>query len=209
MSGKSGRNAIYISCDVEASGKAPPYSMLSFGLSVVGEPSKSLYVELKPLNDLAEPGAMNVHKLTMDELKKNGLSPKEAMEAAKKWVAEVSQGRKAIFASWGTFDWMYMKWYLTNYGDPELFGHNSIEIKSFVAGVLGVPYDEMDSKTLKERLGIEFKNVHNALADAIEQGEILHACQLLNRQQKAERDSAMHGAVRNGTASSGRVALKG
>lgn len=44
-------NIKYIAVDVEATGPTPAnYSLLSMGASVVGQPDRTFYVELKPIS---------------------------------------------------------------------------------------------------------------------------------------------------------------
>jgi len=63
----------YISVDIEASGPIPEvYSMLSVGACVIGDTSKTFYVELKPLNDNYIQQALDVTGFSMEKLKKNG-----------------------------------------------------------------------------------------------------------------------------------------
>ena len=61
---------LYVSVDVEASGPIPEkFSLLSIGACVVGHPDQSFYSEIKPLNDAFITEAMDVNKLSMEELK--------------------------------------------------------------------------------------------------------------------------------------------
>ena len=51
---------IYISVDVETAGPIPgEYSMLSIGACVADNSDYSFYVELKPINDNADPAAFS------------------------------------------------------------------------------------------------------------------------------------------------------
>lgn len=87
------RTNIYFSADVEADGPIPgPYSMSSFGLAVAGsfdgttfapaDPAElTFYAELKPISEQYVPEAAAVSGLDRDRLVREGLDPREAMNA--------------------------------------------------------------------------------------------------------------------------------
>src|SRR4051794_3952070 len=98
------RPDIYISADVETDGPVPgPYSMLSFGLSVVGtydgrrllradvsDPAGSFYRELRPISDEFDQEALAVNGLDRGALSREGADPTDAMLEAAAWVEDVS-----------------------------------------------------------------------------------------------------------------------
>ena len=52
---------LYIATDVEADGPIPgPYSMLSFGMAVVGRPDLRFYTEVRPISEQFVPEALAV-----------------------------------------------------------------------------------------------------------------------------------------------------
>jgi ribonuclease T len=127
---------IYISVDAEMSGHAPGmHSLLSIGATVVGMQKDSFYAELKPLNMNFVPEALAVAGFSLEELAKNGKEPKEAIDAFASWVEKVSDGRRAVFVSFGTSDWLFVKWYLVKFGHENLFGPNSVDMKSYYMGM--------------------------------------------------------------------------
>ena len=66
---------VYISVDVEAAGPIPgEYSMLSLGACVTDSPQESFYIELKPINDKADPEALSVSKLSLEKLKASSIT---------------------------------------------------------------------------------------------------------------------------------------
>lgn len=163
----------YISVDVEASGPIPgEYSMLSIGACVVGNTSKRFYVELKPLNNNYVREALKVCGLPFDELKIKGKDPQFAMDEFSEWVERVSRGSRAVFCSWSTFDWMFVKWYLVKFGHERLFGPSGCEMKSYYTGMLNIEFGRAVKRYLLKELKPEKKHSHNALDDAIEQAEM-------------------------------------
>ena len=78
---------VYFAADVEADGPVPgPSSMLSLGLSVVGQPERTFYVEIKPIGDVVDPNAMAVNGLDRDRIAAEAPTPEEAMRAAAEFV---------------------------------------------------------------------------------------------------------------------------
>jgi DNA polymerase III epsilon subunit-like protein len=83
----SRKTEVFVSVDVETAGPIPgEYSLLSIGACVVDDPAKTFSCELKPINRNADPKALEVSGLSLDELAKNGLEPAEAMRAFKQWL---------------------------------------------------------------------------------------------------------------------------
>lgn len=113
----------YISVDVEAAGPLPPtYSMLSLGAVAVDDPQATFYVELRPINDKAVPGAMKVVGRTLQDFARSGRDPKDAMVAFRDWLSSVAKARKPVFVGFNaTFDWAFVNFYFHHYlGDNPL-----------------------------------------------------------------------------------------
>jgi ribonuclease T len=69
----SGKREVFVSVDVETTGPIPgEFSLLSIGACVVYEPSKTFACELKPINCNADPKALEVTGLSLDELAQGG-----------------------------------------------------------------------------------------------------------------------------------------
>lgn len=167
----------YILVDMEASGPIPEvYSMLSVGACVVGDMSKTFYVELKPVNDNYIQEVLNVTGFSMEELKKNGTEPKKAMGNFEKWIkTEAAPNSRAVFVSFGTFDWMFVQYYFYKYLGRKPFGFNSIDIKSYYMGMTDCDWKGTTKKRIRKanpRLTSQRKHTHNALDDAIGQAEL-------------------------------------
>ena len=174
-----------ISVDVEASGPIPgEYSMLSIGACVVGDTGKRFYAELKPINDNFVERALEVCKLSMEELKEKGEEPGAALRRFIAWTSSVSNNRRAVFCSFGTFDWMFVKWYLIKFTGSGVFGPNGCDMKSYYAGMMGVGFSQARKKTMEQRFKPGTRHTHNALDDAIEQAEIFAKFLKSNRERK-------------------------
>lgn len=168
---------VLISVDCEANGPIPSrYSLQSIGACVIGDTKERFYVELKPLNESFTSGAVKVSGMTNEQLKERGTEPGEAVREFEDWVTEVARRRNArpVFASFGTFDWMFVKWYLGAFGKyPKLFGPNGLDMKSYFMGALGTSWSGTRKRELLPRLDIKgVRHTHNALDDAVEQAII-------------------------------------
>ena len=106
-----------ISVDIECSGIIPgEFSMLSLGACLLDDPNTNFYVELKPISDNTDPKAMEIHGLSIDELKKTGKDPEEAMLQLESWVNNVSGDKTPVFLAWPiAFDWMFVHWYFIKF----------------------------------------------------------------------------------------------
>lgn len=160
-----------ISVDVETSGPYPgDYSILSIGACTLGQPRCTFYVELKPLNDNALSEALAISQLDLDELKRNGLEPEEAMKNFAAWVEEQagSNGRPVFLAFNAPFDWMFLHTYFYQFLGYNPFGHTALDIKAYFMGLVGSSWAETSLRSISQRLG-GHPLVHHALQDAIDQ----------------------------------------
>src|ERR1700728_5479661 len=176
---------VYISVDIEAAGPVPSvFSMLSLGAVVVGDPKRTFYVELKPVNDKFVPDAMKVVGRALEDFANSGRDPKEAMTAFRDWLVSVAKTAKPVFVGFNaTFDWAFVNYYFHQYLGENPFGIGGIDIKSYYMGLSGRTWEDTRSSRIPE----EFKDssrrhTHNALDDAIEQAEIFR-----RMRQKSER----------------------
>lgn len=148
---------LYISADVETDGPIPgPYSMLSFGLTVVGSydgrrlerPSgerATFYRELRPISDELQDEALAVNGLDRDWLIKNGAAPSTAMDEAAQWVREQAAACKPVLVAYPVaFDWSFLYWYFERFaahGSP--FGFSScLDIKTMYQASAGTVHAE-------------------------------------------------------------------
>lgn len=182
------RPDLIFSADIEADGPVPgPYSMLSFGLCVVGTfrpdgtftrhdlRAATFYRELRPISDRFLPSALAVSALDRERLTREGADPSAAMTDAAAWVLEQAADNRPVLVAWPLgFDWMFLHWYWTERcptGDP--FTHSSaLDIKTLAWARLHKPLDETSKANLPAELRPTARHTHHALDDAIEQGEI-------------------------------------
>lgn len=99
----------FISVDVEAAGPIPGvYSLLSIGACLADDDTVAFECLLKPISKEADPKALAVSGLSLDELKRRGLEPGEAMRRFGSWVGQVAVGRTPVFVGLNaSFDWSF------------------------------------------------------------------------------------------------------
>jgi DNA polymerase III epsilon subunit-like protein len=164
---------IYVAADIEADGPIPgPYSMLSFGLAVVGHPDRTFYTELKPISDAFVPEALAVSGLDREKLKREGPDPATAMAAAAAWVNGLqSIGRPVFLGAPAVFDGMFLHWYFVKFTGRNPFAVNGagLDLRSYWMGAERVAWQATGRTTIQGRLGISgLKHTHHALDDARE-----------------------------------------
>jgi hypothetical protein len=181
------RPDLYISADVETDGSVPgPFSLLSFGLAVVGrydgkhfERSSprdlTFYREMRPISDEFEAEALAVNGLDREQLLHDGADPQDAMTEAAKWVRQVSADHRPVLVAYPVaFDWAFLYWYFERFakgGSP--FGHSScLDIRTQYQALAGTVFDRSGKAAMPAFLLPNAPHTHNALDDAIEQGEL-------------------------------------
>lgn len=191
---------VYLSIDVEASGPFPGlFSLVSIGAVVVRaskdglwsvDQDKTFYEELKPLPNASElEAATNIHGLTAEYLDEYGRDPSLVMEEFADFLARLERKYKKVTpAAWpASFDSPFVGWYMQYFLHENPLGWSCFDIPSFGMGLFQCHRNAL--RNLMKKAGIEFgKNPdpHNALADAIEQGETL--AQLLNHARKIRKE---------------------
>ena len=182
------RPDLYISADVETDGPVPgPYSMLSFGLCVVGaydgrqllradvsDPEASFYRELRPISDEFDREALAVNGLDRAALSVRGADPRQAMLDATAWVESVSEAHRPVLVAYPVaFDWSFLYWYFEQFAGSSPFGHSScLDIRTFFHAVAGTVFDLSGKSSMPEGVLSNREHTHTALDDAIEQGEL-------------------------------------
>lgn len=182
----SGSGDVYFSVDIESDGPVPgSFSMLSFALVAVAtfdgerfvrfEPDvPRRYWELQPISERYEPEALSINGLDRERLRREGALPAEAMREADRWVRRVADGRRAVLVAYpAVFDWSFMHWYFSSFLGASPFGHGTcIDIRSLYIGASGSTYAESSKSHLPPELLPQSAHTHNALDDAVEQGEL-------------------------------------
>lgn len=165
----------YISVDIETAGPNPSqYSLLSIGACLVSNPEHSFYVELQPVNDNMLPEAFEIHGLSLEGLKKNGVPPEKAMAGFETWLHEILPGgQQPQFVAFNApFDWMFVNDYFHIYLGHNPFGHTALDIKALYMGYKGSTWKDtsMHNVTIDYLEGRHIS--HNALEDAVDQAKI-------------------------------------
>src|SRR5262245_35137438 len=113
-------STVYFCVDIETSGPVPYfYNMVSLGAVVVRpsgdrlQPGEQFYIEILPEFEGFDPGAMAVHKLTLEHLREHGVSSKEAMGRLNDWVrSQLGPGQRPVFVGHNApFDWSFVAFY--------------------------------------------------------------------------------------------------
>ena len=161
----------WVSVDVETAGPHPgDYALLSIGACLVADPDVTFYVELVPDREGETAEAMDVHGLSMAELRANGTPAGDAMVAFAEWLAEVvTDGRPRLVAMNAPFDWSFVNEYFWRYLGRNPFGHSAIDIKAVAMGRLRIPWEQTSQSSLAERFDLPGQLTHNALDDARQQ----------------------------------------
>jgi DNA polymerase III epsilon subunit-like protein len=180
--------AAYISVDVETAGPCPnQHALLSIGACTLVEPRKTFYVELQPDREDALPEALAVSGLSMERLKREGVAPTLALRHFETWLRDAVPGNHPLFVAFNAaFDWMFLSDYFCRYIGYNPFGHSALDIKAYYMGMTGSIWKETSMYHVGRVFGSGRKLTHNALQDAIDQGEIF--LQMLTQNQKKPVD---------------------
>jgi DNA polymerase III epsilon subunit-like protein len=174
MKSLSDASEIYICVDVETAGPIPgpkDYSLLSIGACSMSEPPSTFYIELKPLNLNNSPAAAAVHKLSLEQLMKDGVEPKEALTRFENWLSEqVPSGEKPILVAFNApFDWMFINYYFHHFLGHNPFGHAALDIKALYMGWAGVDWNQTSWRMISPEYAEDAHLTHHALQDALDQ----------------------------------------
>jgi len=188
---------IYISCDIEANGLVPGiHSMLSIGLAAFnenGEIVSKYFSNLKPISSgIEDPATMEWWKSEPQAWIEATTDPKEpeiVTDEIVQWVSKLPQPFKLVGYPL-SFDQSFINWYMVKFSGVNIFGHNGIDIRSYVMGMMNCGFKESSKSNIPQYvLGIH-PHTHNALDDAISQGNIfINLIKLnLNKNFYSERD---------------------
>ncbi len=168
----------FVSVDVETAGPDPlRYSLLSLGACLVDDPDTGFYVEFTPLHSAATAQALEIAKLSLEELAITGVEPGAAMRQFADWLAEaIPSGTVPIFVGFNApFDWMFVSSYFHQFLGDNPFGHSALDIKSYFMGRMGGSWADTSMKYLSPRYLAGRPLSHNALADARDQAELFRS----------------------------------
>jgi DNA polymerase III epsilon subunit-like protein len=164
---------LYIAVDVEADGPIPgPYSMISLGMAVVGQPREIFYTELRPISDTFDPKALAVSGLDREKLLREAPEAATAMQAAARWINGLRKvGRPVFLAAPAVWDGMFIHWYFMRFTGRSPFGQtgSGIDLRSYWMGMKGLDWSETRKGKIKYSLGVEgLEHTHHAGEDAAE-----------------------------------------
>lgn len=165
---------IFISIDVETAGPVPgEFSMLSIGACLVNDPEVAFDCELKPINDNADPAALEVSGLSLVELHRRGRDPATAMFQFANWIDRVCGDGTPVFVGFNApFDWSFVNYYFHRFTGANPFGFTALDIKALWMGVAQCGWADTRSSRIAERLKPDLHGDHNALHDARYQAEL-------------------------------------
>lgn len=171
----SEKREVFISVDVETSGPIPgEYSLLTIGAVNVDDEGQTFECGLKPLNRNADPKAMEVTGLSLEELDRTGLSPSEAMLRFGAWLNSLLlEGDVPVFVGLNApFDWSFVNYYFHRFAGANPFGFAALDIKAYYMGAMGCSWNETRSSRMTATLQPTSKGTHNALDDALHQAQL-------------------------------------
>ena len=171
----NGKGEIFVSVDIETAGPIPgAFSLLSIGACAVSDPTQAFACELKPINGNADPQALAVTGLSLDELARTGLDPAEAMRRFAEWVEKLATNdRPIIFVGFNApFDWSFVNYYFHRFFGRNPFGFTALDIKALYMGATGCTWADTRSSRIADRLRPSLVGDHKALHDAQYQAEL-------------------------------------
>lgn len=170
---------IYVSTDVETDGPIPgPHSMLSLGsaaFTAEGEQLGNFYATLKPIDGAqGHPNTTAWWKTQPEAWAEATAAAQPAAEVMKKYVEWLNRLEgKTVFVGYPAgFDFLFVYWYLIKFVGVSPFGFSALDIKSYAMAKLGSQWRETVKKNMPRHWFSAKKHTHNALDDAIEQGEL-------------------------------------
>jgi DNA polymerase III epsilon subunit-like protein len=168
------RREVFISVDIETSGPIPgEYSLLSLGACDAYRPEQAFSCLVKPISMNADPEALAVTGLSLDQLAVEGISPQEAMAKFAQWITVTCAEGSPVFVGLNAgFDWSFVNYYFIRFHGENPFGFAPLDIKAMYMGAKGCSWHDTKSSNMKRVLGASSSGTHEALADARFQAEL-------------------------------------
>lgn len=174
------KREVFLSVDVETAGPIPgEYALLTIGACDVNDPTQIFSCELKPTTRNADPKALEVTGLSLDQLERDGKDPVSAMGAFRDWVIQRA-GTEAIPVFVGfnaAFDWSFINYYFHRYLGENPFGFAALDIKSMYMGAARSSWSQTRSSQIAAALLPTLQGDHDALHDAQYQAELFRLIQ--------------------------------
>ena len=188
---------LFVSVDVETAGPIPgEYSLLAIGACLIDDPEETFLCYLQPLNTNADPAALNVTGLSLQDLAQTGLPPEQAMAGFAAWLeANRKSADRIVFVGLNApFDWSFINYYFHRFVGENPFGFTALDIKAYYMGSTGVAWRQSTSSGMAEALGIDETGDHSALHDALYQAELFR--QIRNQVSRRDLDGSSPGGQR-------------
>jgi len=182
------RKEIYVSTDIEADGPIPgPHSMLSFGSAAFDEDGKMIdtfEANLECLEGAAgEESTMEwwgTQPEAWEACRKDLQDPTQAMVAYVAWLKALP-GSPVFVGYPVTFDFTFMYFYLIKFAGESPFSFSGLDIKSYASAVLKKGFRACSKRGMpKHWFAGTRKHTHEALDDAIGQGQLFMAMRAEN-----------------------------
>ncbi len=137
------------------------------------EPDANFNCLVKPISMNADPQALEVTGLSLEQLIVTGLAPQAAMKDFAQWVQDVSVGSTPVFVGLNAaFDWSFVNYYFHKFVGNNPFGFAALDIKSLFMGAQGCSWHDTRSSNIKRTLLATSEGTHDALQDARYQAEL-------------------------------------
>jgi hypothetical protein len=185
---------VYVSTDIEADGPIPgPHSMLSFasaaflkGKTLVGTFTANL--ELLP-GAAGHPQTMKWWQSQPEAWaasRQNLKPPDVTMSEYVQWLKSLP-GKPIFVAYPATYDFMFVYWYLIRFTGESPFGHQGLDIKTYVMALLKCDFKASAKRNMPRRWFDDLPHTHVSLDDAIGQG-VLFCNMLRENTESKEKD---------------------
>lgn len=182
----SNKREVFISVDIETAGPiVGEHSMLTIGACFAYTPELEFSVMLKPISDQGVKEALEVSGLSLEQARKDGLEPAEAMAAFAAWIAEnLPEDSMPVFVGLNApFDWAFVNYYFLKYLSENPFGFTALDIKAMFMGATGCSWRDTKSSSIDKRVQPTLKGDHDALHDARYQAELFRSVHKLSQQR--------------------------
>ena len=177
------KREIFLSVDVETSGPIPgEYALLTIGACDVEDAAQTFTCELKPTTRNADPKALSITGLSLDQLEREGLDPASAMRAFRDWVIQrAGPNAVPVFVGFNAaFDWSFVNYYFHRYLGENPFGVAALDIKSMYMGAARSSWSQTKSRQIAAALHPALQGDHIALHDAQYQAELFRLIRQIN-----------------------------
>jgi len=172
---------VYVSVDIESDGPIPgPHSMLSLGAAAFDTSGKMLGTFSQNFNPLisarADDDTMTwwlrpENKAAYQATYVDRVEPEVGMRHFYNWVRSLPG--KPVFVGYPAgFDFLFVYWYLRRFVGDSPFSFSALDVKTYAASVLKIPYREATKRNMPKRWFSDSPHTHVAVDDAIEQGRL-------------------------------------